>query len=128
MPHAAMCEDSLQPVTDRDRLLELGAIALAGGAWLAAHEHWEQAWRISGPADRHVVQALAQLAAALVHLSHDRRRGAASVLAKAHRKLALPAPAVVGVIDVAAVRAVIERLQGELAAGRMPDLRAVSLG
>ena len=115
-------------VIDRDRLLQLGAAALARGAFREAHEHWEAAWRRSEGADRPVVQALAQLAAALVLVAGGRSRGAASVLARAHRKLSEPgAPAAVGPIDAAAVRAAVERLQGDLSAGRTPDL-AISLG
>jgi predicted metal-dependent hydrolase len=115
-------------MTDRDRLLELGSAALARAAWFEAHECWEQAWRLSVSPDRPAVQALAQLAAALVHLSNGRQRGAARVLAKAHGKLILPdTPAAVGMVDVMAVRRLIERLRDELAAGRTPDLLAVSL-
>ncbi|HEX8110740.1 MAG TPA: DUF309 domain-containing protein [Kofleriaceae bacterium] len=115
-------------MTDRDHLLELGAAALAAGDWLAAHEHWEQAWRRTGPDDRHAVQALAQLAAALVHLSRGRPRGAARVLAKAQRKLARPAtPATIGPIDVALVRRQSDRLSDDLAAGRTPDLSAIRI-
>jgi hypothetical protein len=115
-------------MTDRDRLLELGSAALGRGAWFEAHECWERAWRLSEPPDRPAVQALAQLAAALVHLSNGRRRGATSVLAKAHGKLLRPdTPGAVGTLDVAAVRSLIQRLRDELAAGRSPDLRAVGL-
>jgi hypothetical protein len=115
-------------MTDRDRLLELGSAALARGAWFEAHECWERAWRLSAAPDRMVVQGLAQLAAALVHLSNGRQRGATSVLAKAHGKLMLPdTPAAVGTLDVTAVRSLIERLRNELAAGRTPDLHTVDL-
>lgn len=124
-----VCEDSSQvQMTDRDRLLELGSAALARGAWFEAHECWEQAWRLSIAPDRSAVQALAQLAAALVHLSNGRPRGAASVLAKAHRKLTLPdTPGAVGTVDLAAVRVLIGRLRDELAAGRTPDLHTVGM-
>jgi hypothetical protein len=75
--------------------------------------------------DRPVVQALAQLAAALVHLSNRRGRGATSVLAKAHGKLMVPGtPDAVGPISVTAARRLIEQLRDELAAGRDPDLHA----
>jgi hypothetical protein len=115
-------------MTDRDRLLELGSAALARGAWFEAHECWERAWRVSVPPDRPVVQALAQLAAALVHLSNGQQRGAASVLAKARGKLTRPdTPGAVGAIDVAAVRILIARLHDELAAGRVPDLHEIGL-
>jgi predicted metal-dependent hydrolase len=117
-------------MTARDHLLELGAVAWARGAWFEAHEHWESAWRLSFAPDRLAVQALAQLAAALVHLSGDRLhrlRGAASLLAKAHRKLLLPeAPGAVGAVDMTRVRSAIEQLRSELAAGRTPELGAVA--
>jgi len=115
-------------VTDRDHLLELGAAALAAGHWLAAHEHWEQAWRRTGPDDRHAVQALAQFAAALVHLSRGRPRGAARVLAKAQRKLSQPGtPDTLGPIDLASVRRQLDRLSDDLDAGRTPDLAAIRI-
>jgi predicted metal-dependent hydrolase len=113
---------------DRDCLLGLGAAALARGAWFEAHECWEQAWRLSVSPDKPAVQALAQLAAALVHLSNGRQRGAMSVLAKAHSKLMRPdTPAAIGTVEVAAVRSLIERLRDEIAAGRTPDLHAAGL-
>jgi predicted metal-dependent hydrolase len=123
-------QGSLQvQMTDRNRLIELGCAALARSAWFEAHECWERAWRLSVVPDRPAVQALAQLAAALVHLSNGRRRGATSVLAKAHGKLMLPdTPGAVGTVDLTAVRSLIERLRDELAAGRTPDLGAVGLG
>ncbi len=115
-------------MTDRDHLLELGAAALTAGDWLAAHEHWEQAWRRTSPDERHAVQALAQLAAALIHLSRGRPRGAARVLAKAQRKLARPAtPATIGSIDIASVRRQLDRLSDDLDAGRIPDLSAIRI-
>lgn len=115
-------------MTDRDHLLELGAAALAAGQWLAAHEHWEQAWRLTDPDDRPAVQALAQLAAALVHLSRGRPRGAARVVAKAQRKLARPeTPATVGPIDIASVVRQLDRLSDDLDAGRTPDLSAIRI-
>ncbi len=115
-------------MTDRDHFLELGSAALARGAWFEAHECWERAWRLSVPPDRLAVQALAQLAAALVHLSNGRRAGATSVLAKAYGKVTLPdTPGAVGTVDVTAVRSLIERLRDELAAGRAPDLDAIAL-
>jgi predicted metal-dependent hydrolase len=115
-------------MSDRDRLLELGSAAWARGAWFEAHECWERAWRLSVPPDRPAVQALAQLAAALVHLSNGRQRGAMSVLAKAHGKLMLPdTPGAVGPVEVTAVRSLIERLRDEIAVGETPDLHAVRL-
>lgn len=112
-------------MTERDGLLDLGSAALARGDWRAAHEHWEDAWRISAPPERDAAQALAQLAAALVHVARGGRRGAASVLGKAERRLAPASPAALGAIDIAAVRRLIAMLRAELAAGAAIDLAAI---
>jgi uncharacterized protein len=115
-------------MTERDQLLALGREELARGGYLAAHERWEDAWRLSVPPDKDAVQALAQLAGALFHLANGNRVGATRVLDKAARKLAPAAtPRTIGVIEVASVRGLVERLRGELAAGATPDLRAIAL-
>lgn len=115
-------------MTERDALVHHGRDDFARGAYLAAHERWEAAWNLSTGRDKLVVQALAQLAAALVHLERGNRIGAERVLDKARDKLAgRDTPATVATIDVDRVRQVIAQLGAELAAGRTPDLATATL-
>ena len=118
-------------MTERDRFLALGRDELARGAYFAVHERWEEAWHLSVAPEKLAVQALVQLAVALHHLANGNCTGAASVLAKAQRKLASPdSPPTLGEsppIDMLLVRAAIDRLISELAAGATPDPATVSV-
>ena len=63
---------------------ELGARHFAAGRWLAAHEAWEEEWRATpAGAEREVLRALAQAAAACQHESTGNARGARSLAQKA---------------------------------------------
>ncbi len=118
-------------MTERDRLLAFGRDELARCAYFAAHERWEEAWHLSVAPEKLAVQALVQLAVALHHLANGNRAGAASVLAKAQRKLSAPdTPLTLGSpppINMRVVRIAIDRLISELAAGTTPDPATVSV-
>lgn len=79
-----------------------GAACYQRGEWFEAHERWEDAWRESTGADRRVIQALIQVAAALLHLEEGRPRPAATLLRRALAKLDDAPPELDGV-DVAAI-------------------------
>ena len=79
-----------------------GAACYQRGDWFEAHERWETVWRKSRGDDRRVIQALIQVAAALLHLEAERPRPATTLLRKALAKLE-GAPAELDGVDVAAV-------------------------
>lgn len=117
----------MSPV-ERDNAIRHGLDALHRAAWFEAHDHFEDAWRVSVPPDKTVLQAMVQLAAALLHLSRRRPRPASRLLEKALAKLSLSGlPDSLGGVDVPAVRARITALVAELAAGRVPDPAALDL-
>src|SRR5262249_38098217 len=66
----------------RDPELLAGARLLATGAWRAAHEAFEVAWRRSEGDPRQLLHALAQLAAALLKWSEGRREPTATLLGR----------------------------------------------
>lgn len=57
------------------------------GRFFACHETWEEIWLTAAGAERAFLHALIQVAAALHHLQGGNRKGAASVYARARRKL-----------------------------------------
>jgi hypothetical protein len=60
----------------------------AGYLW-EAHEQWESVWRASGDAvERDLLQALVQVAAALLKLREGNARGAGKLAARAKARLA----------------------------------------
>jgi uncharacterized protein len=52
-----------------------------------AHEHWESVWLRSADPEKSFLQALIQIAAAFHHLERGNSPGAASLLARARRRL-----------------------------------------
>jgi len=52
------------------------------GDYFAAHEHWEELWRPSAGMERHLLQALVQIAVALVLEGRGNLRGALGILRK----------------------------------------------
>lgn len=88
---------------DVDAALARGLVALEAGAWFAAHEAFEDAWRAlhDGPA-RLAAQALVHAATARELSRRGRPDGARRQAGKAHARAALGAPALGPVTDVAA--------------------------
>lgn len=70
--------------------LQEGLTAYRAGRYFEAHERWEERWRAEAdPAERLLLQALVQLAAALHKLTTGiRPRGAPALLARSEAKLA----------------------------------------
>ena len=75
-----------------------------GGRFYDAHEHWEDAWRACGGPEKRFLQALIQIAVAMHHFQHGNRIGAASLLARALRRLE-EFPAVFSGVEVGLLRA-----------------------
>jgi predicted metal-dependent hydrolase len=59
------------------------------GEFFAAHEHWESVWLTLGEPEKSFLQALIQITAAFHHLQSGNSTGAASLLRRALRRLAL---------------------------------------
>jgi Uncharacterized conserved protein len=68
-----------------------------------AHEHWEAVWLTLREPEKSFLQSLIQVSAAFHHLEAGNRKGAASLLSRAFKRLAL-CPAAFGGIDVESLR------------------------
>ena len=93
-----------------DHALSRGAELLARGEWRAAHEAFEDRWRISKGELRSLAQALAQLGAALIKWSEDRPEPAATLFGRARGHLE-ELPSRVGGVDVEQLESEVLRLQ-----------------
>lgn len=94
-----------------------------------AHEHWEGVWLRCAEPEKAFLQALIQIAAAFHHLQRGNRRGTASLLRRALRRLDAY-PAVFGGIAVEELRkdarAWLEALErGETAGIPFPRMGSV---
>jgi predicted metal-dependent hydrolase len=107
--------------------LEPGRAAFNRGEYFAAHELWEEAWRELAGAERVFVQGLIQIAAGLHHLAQRRSRPAAAQLRKGLEKLSRGVPMSLAHLPVEALARGGERLLAELAAGAVPDPKALNL-
>jgi predicted metal-dependent hydrolase len=74
----------MQPL---DETVQVGLVRFERGDYRAAHEAWEEGWRIAQGAEKHLLQALSQLAAAFVQWSRAKPSGAATLLARARGHL-----------------------------------------
>ena len=91
-----------------------GVRLLASGTWRASHEAFETAWRRSEGEGRDLLQALAQLAAALLKWSEGQVEGAATILGRVRRRLE-GLPSHVSRIDVETLESTVLDLQERLA-------------
>jgi hypothetical protein len=94
------------------------------GHYFQAHEVLEDVWRAAPAGQKQFFQGLVQVAVALHHHSRGNRTGARSVLARSMANLA-GYPDSYGGIDLAALRATLNRCQQALARGDalLPPLR-----
>src|SRR5215470_17215600 len=97
-----------------DAELLAGARLLASGTWRASHEAFEAAWRRSEGSARDLLQALAQLAAALLKWSEGHPEPAATILGRVRRRLE-GLPSQVAQVDVEALESTVLGLQESLA-------------
>lgn len=74
-----------------------------GEEFFAAHEHWEAVWLGCAEPEKTFLQSLIQVSAAFHHLRRGNATGAASLLARALRRLD-SFPAVYGGIEVEVLR------------------------
>ena len=97
-----------------DAELLAGARLLATGTWRASHEAFETAWRRGEGPGRDLLQALAQLAAALLKWSEGQLDGAATILGRVRARLE-GLPSEVSHVDVEALESTVLDLQERLA-------------
>ncbi|HVP60503.1 MAG TPA: CPXCG motif-containing cysteine-rich protein [Myxococcaceae bacterium] len=97
-----------------DPELLAGARLLGSGAWRASHEAFEVAWRRSEGDGRDLLQALAQLAAAMLKWSEGRLDPAATLLGRVRRRLE-GLPSRVSRVDVETLESTVLGLQEGLA-------------
>jgi hypothetical protein len=90
------------------------------GEFFAAHEAFEDLWRVAAGDDKKLLQAITQVAVALHHHSTGNRVGARSVLARACHSLALSSPPPSVPLDLARLRAELSGWQAYLA-GECPQ-------
>lgn len=87
--------------------------------FFAAHEHWESVWRKCQEPEKSFIQGLIQVAAAFHHLQRDNRKGAASLLKSALRRLE-SYPAIFESVEVRPLREEVETWLQVLAANDSP--------
>jgi len=97
-----------------DAELLAGARLLASGTWRASHEAFETAWRRSHGEGRDLLQALAQLAAALLKWSEGHPEPAATILGRVRKRLE-GLPSHVSRVDVETLESTVLELQERLA-------------
>lgn len=97
-----------------DSELLVGARLLASGTWRASHEAFETAWRRSNGEGRDLLQALAQLAAALLKWSEGQLEPAATILGRVRQRLE-GLPSQVSRVDVETLESTVLELQERLA-------------
>lgn len=101
-------------MTAVDPELLAGSRLLAAGTWRASHEAFETAWRRSHGEGKHLLQALAQLAAALLKWSEGQLEPAATILGRVRRRLEV-LPSQVSRVDVETLESTVLELQEALA-------------
>ena len=97
-----------------DADLLAGSRLLASGTWRASHEAFETAWHRSEGEGRDLLQALAQLAAALLKWSEGNLEPAATILGRVRRRLE-GLPSHVSQVDVETLESTVLELQERLA-------------
>jgi len=93
------------------------------GRYWDSHEAWEELWREAAGPPRHLLQALIQLDAALIHTRRSHWSGVANLLARALAHLD-HCPDQLWGLDLAALRAALHRYREEILAlkeGRRRD-------
>jgi len=93
-----------------------GARLLATGAWRASHEAFEDVWRRSEGPDRELMQALAQLAAALLKWNEGHPEPAGTLLGRVRRHLEV-LPSQVDGVQVDLLESTVQDLEERLAQG-----------
>ncbi len=102
-----------------DADVQRGQVRFARGDFLAAHEAWEAGWRTSQGAERELLQALAQLAAAFHHWQRGKSVGAATLFGRARGHLGALPSTLLGV-EVSELELQLSRWEEAAARGEPP--------
>ena len=70
-----------------DSTVQAGLVRFEAGEFHAAHDAWEEGWRTAQGAERHLLQALVQLAAAFHQWARRKPAGAATLFGRARAHL-----------------------------------------
>jgi hypothetical protein len=100
--------------------VQAGLMRFQRGDFHAAHEAWEGGWRVAQGADKHLLQALTQLAAAFVQWSRSKPSGAATLLARARGHLEAIPSTLLGV-EVSELELELEAWEESAARGDAPQ-------
>jgi predicted metal-dependent hydrolase len=123
-------EEPGPPRNALDVTVQAGLVVFQSGNFHAAHDAWEEGWRNSQGAERHLLQALVQLAAAFHQWGRKKPGGAATLLGRARRHLASVPSRLLGV-EVSELELELEAWEEAAARGdpvpASPRLRALEL-
>lgn len=111
-----------------DASVQAGLLRFQAGEFHAAHDAWEEGWRAAQGAERHLLQALVQLAAAFHQWAKKKPAGAATLFGRARGHLLSVPSALLGV-DVSELELDLEAWEEASARGEAvpasPRLRAL---
>jgi predicted metal-dependent hydrolase len=97
-----------------------GLACYRAGRFFEAHEHWEIVWLTLAEPEKSFLQSLIQISAAFHHLEAGNKKGAASLLRRAFKRIEHRNP-VFGGIDIATLRdevgACLQVMEAELSKG-----------
>jgi hypothetical protein len=115
----------MRPLSDT---VQAGLVRFRARDFLAAHDAWEEGWRTAPGAERHLLQALVQLAAAFHQWTRSKPGGAATLFSRARGHLQAIPSALLGV-DVSELELELEAWEEAAARGdeapSAPALRAL---
>jgi predicted metal-dependent hydrolase len=113
-----------------DDTVHAGLALFRAGDFHGAHDAWEEGWRAAQGAERHLLQALVQLAAAFHQWNHLKPGGAATLFARARGHLEAIPSTLLGV-EVSELELELEAWEEAAARGdaapTAPALRALKL-
>jgi hypothetical protein len=99
--------------------VQAGLARFRAGDFLAAHDAWEEGWKVAQGAERHLLQALVQLAAAFHQWKRSKPGGAATLFARARGHLEAIPSSLLGV-EVSELELELEAWEEAAARGDAP--------
>lgn len=112
-----------------EAIVEAGLVRFEAGEFHAAHDAWEEGWRTAQGAERHMLQALVQLAAAFHQWARKKPAGAVTLFGRARAHL-LGVPSTLLGVEVSELELDLEAWEEASARGDSvpvsPRLRALA--